>query len=42
MELVLKKLTPVVNCDKLIISKVGPVIGTHVGPGVVGAIFLNE
>ncbi|TEB16617.1 DegV domain-containing protein [Pelotomaculum sp. FP] len=41
-ELVLKLLTPIVNCDKPIISKVGPVVGTHVGPGVVGAVFIPE
>lgn len=42
MKQFLKKLTPIVNCDKPIISKVGPVVGTHVGPGVVGAVFITE
>ena len=42
VEMIRKILTPIVNCDKPIIAKVGPVVGTHVGPGVVGAVFITE
>lgn len=42
MELLLRKLAPIVNCDQPIISKIGPVVGTHVGPGVIGAVYITE
>ncbi len=30
------------RCDEPIISKLGAVVGTHTGPGVVGVIFVPE
>ena len=33
------KVTEILNCEDLIISDVGGVIGTHVGPGTIGLIF---
>lgn len=33
------KVTEILNCEDLIISDMGGVIGTHVGPGTIGLIF---
>jgi DegV family protein with EDD domain len=38
----LRVFSPLVNCDKPIISKIGAVVGTHVGPNVLGAVFIAE
>ncbi|KUK83693.1 MAG: DegV family protein [Pelotomaculum thermopropionicum] len=37
-----KKITPVLNCDEPIFSTLGSVVGTHVGPGIIGIIFAVE
>jgi len=45
MELLKNKLLSMVNSvnsEQLIIAKVGPVVGAHVGPGAVGAVFITE
>lgn len=42
LEQLAKKLTPMLNCDELIFSTLGSVVGTHVGPKVVGIVFIAE
>lgn len=36
VDLLLKRLEPTVPRERILVSKVGPVVGTHVGPGVLG------
>ncbi len=38
----LKKITPLLNCNEPVFSTLGSVVGTHVGPGVIGIIFAVE
>ena len=38
-ESVLERLRPLVSCDNLILSRFGPVLGTHLGPGALGLGF---
>lgn len=37
-----QKITSRLNCDEPVVSKLGAVVGTHVGPGVLGIVFIPE
>lgn len=42
MEQLRQKVMSRLNCDEPVVSKLGAVVGTHVGPGVIGIIFISE
>ena len=37
-----EKVEALLNCHEIIISDLGPVVGTHVGPGVIGIVLYPE
>ena len=41
LETLLQRISPALPFDPPIFSRVGPVVGTHVGPGVVGITFIE-
>lgn len=41
MEQLRQKLIERVDCEEIVISKLGSVVGTHTGPGVVGIVFFT-
>ena len=38
VELILKRIEPLVPRERILISRIGPVVGTHTGPGVLGIV----